>query len=98
MLNKLYQLQMVPTKPNKAQGPCIWCRGTATAPCSWCKGKGYRVENRRMSLEDLEHYERTGMPMEIPKMRVTCTCCKGRKVMRCSYCRGSGVGSYGHCY
>lgn len=97
-LERLFRLEMIPTKGRRAETTCIWCNGAKECVCSWCKGRGYR-ENTNITWQQMQEtiaeMERTGNPQPIPKHRVECSACSGSKKLRCRYCRGSGIGSYG---
>lgn len=99
-LERLFRLDMVPTKGRRAECECIWCQGSKQARCTWCSGRGYREETKQMTMEELheniENIKKTGLtPEKMPTVRVTCSACHGSKKLRCRYCLGSGFGSYG---
>lgn len=104
-LERLMNLEMVPTKGNRAECACIFCGGAKVRKCSWCAGRGFRRELKKRTWDELQtdikamQANPASANMEdMPKVDVQCTVCTGTKMMRCAYCRGSGVGSYGHAY
>ena len=104
-LEKMFKGTLEPNVGKTGQCECIWCGGTKKRRCSWCEGKGYRMELRTKSWEeiseDIARMQATGEPMPMPErdaIPVQCSACSGTKKLRCAYCRGSGIGSYGHAY